>query len=85
MPHMNGATLIRQMRALAPTLPILMVSAQPGVKLEALAAGANWFLTKKQIMEHLPPLLRQHAAGATGPTGSWQAGERLTPLQRWPG
>lgn len=66
MPHMDGATLIRQVRAQAPTLPILMISVKPEAKPEALAAGANWFLAKDQIMEHLPALLRQHVAGVPG-------------------
>ncbi len=61
MPHMDGSTLIRHVRAQASDLPILMVSVKPEVKTEALAAGATWFLAKDQLMEHLPPLLRQHA------------------------
>ena len=65
MPRMDGATLIRLVRAQAPDLPILMVSVKPEVKPGALAAGANWFLTKEQIMEYLPPLLLRYAAGQT--------------------
>ena len=64
MPHMDGATLIRQVRAEASDLPILMVSVKPEVREEAMAAGATWFLTKEQIMENLPPLLRRHAGDA---------------------
>ncbi len=61
MPKMDGVHLIRQVRRLAPDLPILMVSVHPEVKTEALAAGATWFLSKAQIMEQLPPLLRRYA------------------------
>lgn len=65
MPHMDGTTLIRQMRVEAPKLPILMVSVRPEAKSEALSAGADWFLTKEQIMEYLPPLLLEHVSGQT--------------------
>lgn len=63
MPHMDGATLIREVRAEAPGLPILMVSVKPEAKAEAMTAGADWFLTKEQIVEHLPSLLRQRLQG----------------------
>ena len=63
MPHVDGATLIRQVRAQAPQLPILMVSVHPDAKADAMAAGANWFLTKVQINEHLPELLIEYATG----------------------
>lgn len=61
MPKMDGMALIHQVRQQAPDLPILMVSIHPEAKKDALAAGANWFLTKEQIMEELPPLLLRHA------------------------
>ena len=61
MPEMDGAVLTRQVRSQAPDLPILMVSVQPEAKADAKEAGATWFLSKDQIMEHLPPLLLQHA------------------------
>ena len=65
MPHMDGTELTRVVRAASPDLPILMVSIHPSVKTEALAAGANWFLTKEQIMEHMPPILLSHTRGGT--------------------
>ena len=65
MPRMDGAELIRTLRPQAPDLPILMVSIHPSAKADALAAGATWFLTKEQIMEHMPPLLRGHTRGGT--------------------
>ena len=64
MPHMDGQTLIRRVRMGAPELPILMVSAKPEARADAMAAGANWFLTKEQIMEQLPRLLLQHVHDA---------------------
>ena len=67
MPHMDGPALVRQVRAQAPDLPILMVSVKPEAKAEALAAGATWFLAKEQITEHLPGLLRQHSHGQKSP------------------
>ena len=65
MPHMDGTELIRTLRPQAPDLPILMVSIHPRAKADALAAGATWFLTKEQIMEHMPPLLLGHTRGGT--------------------
>ena len=59
MPRMDGMTLIRKGREQAADLPILMVSAKPEAEADALAAGANWFLSKEQIMEHLPRLLHE--------------------------
>ena len=67
MPNMDGLELIRTLRPEAPALPILMVSIHPSVQKEALEAGANWFLTKEQIMERMPPLLRAHTHGGIGP------------------
>ncbi len=68
MPKMNGMELIRAVRVDSPDLPILMVSVHPAVRKDAIEAGANWFLTKEQIMEHMPPLLREHTRGGTYPT-----------------
>ena len=63
MPHMDGAALIHELRACAPDLPILMISVHPEAKADAMAAGANWFLSKEQIMEKMPPLLLSHIPG----------------------
>ena len=69
MPRMDGPTLVRTLRRVAPELPILMISIHPSVGKDALEAGANWFLTKEEIMERLPPLLREHTHGGTGREG----------------
>lgn len=68
MPRMDGMALIQHVRALAPDLPIVMVSVKSEVKLEALAAGANWFFSKDEIMEHLPRLLLRHVHGQPPPS-----------------
>lgn len=61
MPEMNGMELIHQIREHQPDLPILMVSVHPDARKDAMAAGANWFLSKMQITEKMPALLRLHA------------------------
>ena len=67
MPKMDGAALIRTLRQENADLPILMVSIHPSAEADAKAAGATWFLTKEQIMERMPPILREHTHGGTGP------------------
>ena len=69
MPEMDGPTLIRRLRAQAPDLPILMVSADPENKADAREAGANWFLSKKQITERLPGLLRRYTGSGRSLAG----------------
>ena len=59
MPHMNGMELTRELRRLTPGLPILMISIDPTAKADAASAGTDWFLTKEQLMEHMPPILRR--------------------------
>ena len=61
MPNMDGMTLIRNVRQAEPNLPVLMVSSNPDAKEDAMAAGANWFLPKEQIMEQMPSLLLEYA------------------------
>ena len=67
MPRRDGMELIHAIRAHSRDLPVLMVSIHPEVKKDAMEAGATWFLTKEQIMEHLPPLLREHTSGGIAP------------------
>ena len=59
MPHLDGMGLIQRIRREKPELPILMVSVHPEASVDAMAAGANWFLSKTQIMEEMPVLLRR--------------------------
>ena len=64
MPRLDGPGLTQTVREQAPHLPILMVSVKPEAEVDAMEAGASWFLTKEQIMEHMPPLLLRHAGRA---------------------
>ena len=69
MPKMDGMSLIRAVRQISPQMPILMVSVKPEASADAMDAGANWFLSKDKIMEHLPPLLLRYAReGAVNPS-----------------
>ncbi len=67
MPHMDGMELIQKVRTQRPDLPILMVSVKPEARKDAMAAGASWFLSKAQIPEQMPALLRQYAGGRKPP------------------
>ena len=67
MPRMDGMTLIQELHAHAPDLPIVMISVNPAAKADAEAAGANWFLAKEQIMERMPRLLLDHIKGGARP------------------
>jgi two-component system chemotaxis response regulator CheY len=66
MPHMDGLDFLlqRQQRNLAPGVPLLMMTADPGDPrlLHALSAGAQGFLTKpftlQQIQARVVSLLR---------------------------
>ena len=67
MPRMDGMALVQELHAHAPDLPIVMISVHPEAKADAEAAGANWFLTKQQIMERMPRLLLDHVHGTERP------------------
>lgn len=66
MPRMDGLDFLlqKQQRSLAPSVPLLMVTADPGSPrlLQALVSGAQGFLTKpftlRQIQAHVVSLLR---------------------------
>ena len=58
MTHMNGADLIRELRAEGSNLPIIMISNSPNAKEEGSAAGANRFMEKADAMSHLPEAVR---------------------------
>lgn len=58
MAHMNGADLIRELRAGGSNLPIIMISNSPNAKEEGSAAGANQFMEKGQAMSSLPEAVR---------------------------
>ena len=69
MPRMDGMSLVQELHAHAPDLPIVMISVHPEAEADAEAAGANWFLTKQQIMERMPRLLLDHIKGVARPDG----------------
>ena len=58
MAHMNGADLIRELRAEGCQLPIIMISNSPNAKEEGNAAGANRFMEKGDAMSCLPEAVR---------------------------
>lgn len=67
MTHMNGADLIRELRAEGSNLPIIMISNSPNAKDEGSAAGANRFMEKGEAMSLLPEAVKSLLGT------SWQA------------
>ena len=59
MRHMNGADLIRELRAEGSKLPIIMISNSPNAKEEGAAAGADTFMEKGEAMARLPQAVRE--------------------------
>ena len=59
MTHMNGAELIRELRAEGSKLPIIMISNSPNAREEGTAAGANTFMEKGEAMARLPQAVRE--------------------------
>ena len=59
MTHMNGAELIRELRAEGSKLPIIMISNSPNAREEGSAAGANTFMEKGEAMARLPEAVRE--------------------------
>jgi len=55
MPEMNGLELVQEMRALHPTLPIILMTAHGSEELamQALRAGAASYVPKALLAEHL--------------------------------
>ena len=60
MPGMSGAELVRHLRAVRPTLPVIVVSAHEDdvFAREAMDAGAAAFLPKRDLVETLVPTIR---------------------------
>lgn len=58
MTHMNGAELIRELRAEGCKMPIIMISNSPNAEQEGSAAGANRFMEKGEAMSRLPDAVR---------------------------
>lgn len=58
MMRMNGADLIRELRAEGSKLPIIMISNSPNAEQEGSAAGANRFMEKGDAVSRLPEAVR---------------------------
>jgi len=67
MPGMDGVTGVRRLRALFPTVPLVVVSAEqdPATVRAAFAAGAVAYLPKSESPELLQQALRLVLAGGT--------------------
>ncbi len=67
MPGMDGLAGVRRLRALCPTVPLVVVSAdeEPATVRAALAAGAAAYLPKSEPPEVLQQALRLVLAGGT--------------------
>lgn len=53
MPDMDGITLVGHLRAIDQAVPIVAISGLPANRTPVLAAGANRFLSKPYVLEHL--------------------------------
>jgi CheY-like chemotaxis protein len=53
----DGLELTRTLRAWDAALPIIIMSGDPGVEAQAIAAGATLFLSKPEIIRELPLIL----------------------------
>ena len=65
MPGLNGAELVRRLRALRPDLRAVVVSAHEDAAFarEAMEAGAAAFLKKRDLMDTLVPTIRAVLGG----------------------
>jgi two-component system invasion response regulator UvrY len=77
MPGTSGLDLIKQLRALRPRLPILVLSVHPEDQyaLRVLKAGAGGYLTKESVPDELVRAIRKVCAG--GRYVSAELAERL--------
>jgi DNA-binding response OmpR family regulator len=60
MGSMSGTELIQELRRQHRTIPIIMVSGNRNAEREALDAGANEFLHKDLVLEHLIEHVKKH-------------------------
>ena len=68
MPQLDGITATKQLRALLPDTPVILLSIDddPTIRNRALAAGATRFLSKFETLTTLPAAIRAASATATG-------------------
>ena len=64
MPDGDGLSVVRELRAFSPTVPIILITAQGSLELavQAVAEGANDFVAKPFEIGALAALLRRHVA-----------------------
>src|SRR5689334_3054795 len=58
MPIVGGLNLVRTLREQGATVPILILSSDPGIAEAILTAGANWFLPKPFPVSEFTQILR---------------------------
>ena len=68
MPNMCGVECTKRLLQMDPAARIVFVSGEPGVKIEALAAGAIAFMEKPFAMRNLMEVLTQLMANANPPS-----------------
>ena len=70
MPQMDGLTATKQLRALLPATPIILLSIDDdnATRARAIAAGATRFLSKFETLTTLPDAIRAVAESHTLPT-----------------
>lgn len=66
MPVMSGTALVRNLRRLQPTLPILMVSGSPEARALGAAVGVSAFLDKDRVAPDLIHQIRVLLASSIG-------------------
>jgi DNA-binding NtrC family response regulator len=81
MPGLDGLDLLKGLRRIAPTLPIVVLTgaAEPTAAQECYKRGACWYLTKPMSLDALVRLVRAAAHGLTVPRGQAQ----LKQFIRW--
>jgi CheY-like chemotaxis protein/anti-sigma regulatory factor (Ser/Thr protein kinase) len=64
MPHMDGLTLLRGLKAINPSTPVIMLTAYASIDsaVEALRIGAFNFIQKPVVLDHLSKVLRDAVA-----------------------
>jgi DNA-binding NarL/FixJ family response regulator len=70
MPGRSGLEVLKDVKAIYPLLPVVMVSVQPENQyaIRCLTGGAAAFINKNNASEDLVPAIKKILAGATGLT-----------------
>lgn len=80
LPDANGLTLLPRIRAIAPDLPVLVLSMHPedGYAQRALQAGAQAYLNKASVPAELVSAIRQIFQENASQDQAWPAAEPLS-------